>query len=148
MHQIINFSVILFGGMKHVAACRNIGGTCPPHPLPQSPSLFVEFKDGVGRHFSSWHCKAKYWTRTVLGLLLVFNCHANRKNNHFNCVFFRQKYPTFCFVILCSIMTSELTSGFIKVVLGSFDGENFRRQKRQLSANKCFFFKTFCESLC
>jgi len=37
---------------------------------------------------------------------------------------------------------SALTSAFIKVVLGSFDNENFQHQKHQLNANK-YFFKTF-----
>jgi len=36
---------------------------------------------------------------------------------------------------------SELTSGFIKVVLSSFDSKNFWRQKHQLYTNK--FFQTF-----
>ena len=36
---------------------------------------------------------------------------------------------------------SELISGFIKVVLGSFGNENFQHQKRQLNVNK-YFFKT------
>jgi len=39
-------------------------------------------------------------------------------------------------------VTSHLTSGFIKVVLGSLDGENFRCQKHRLNADK-YFFKTF-----
>jgi len=37
---------------------------------------------------------------------------------------------------------SELTSGFIKVVLGSFHSEIYGRQKYQLNANKYFIFKT------
>ena len=39
-------------------------------------------------------------------------------------------------------VTSKLISGFVKVVLGSFDNQNFRRPKHQLNANK-YFFKTF-----
>jgi len=39
-------------------------------------------------------------------------------------------------------MTLELTSDFFKVVLGSFDNENFRCQKYQLNVNK-YCSKTF-----
>jgi len=38
---------------------------------------------------------------------------------------------------------SELTSGFIKVVLGSFNNENFQRQKHQLNTKNYFFQNIF-----
>jgi len=59
------------------------------------------------------------------------------KYNHFNCVFSVKNILHFVSSFF-AVVTSDLTSGSIKVVLGSFDSENFRRQKHQLNANKCF----------